>query len=63
MDCRDRLRSSPANDGRAPQPRVNKRFGGVNGDTEGCRETIAQAFLIGVRAALARSEGRGLADV
>jgi len=39
----------------------NVAVGGVNDDTQGYHETITQLFIIGVRAALARSEGQGLA--
>jgi hypothetical protein len=42
--------------------RFNESVGGVNSDTEGYHETITQCFIIGVRRALARSEGRGLAE-
>jgi hypothetical protein len=40
----------------------NESVGGVNSDTEGYHETITQCSIRGVRAALARSEGRGLCD-
>ncbi len=39
----------------------NASVGGVNGDSEGYHETITQVSIRGVRAALARTEGRGLA--
>ena len=42
--------------------RYNESVGGVNSDTEGYHETITQVSIRGVRAALARSEGRGLAE-
>ena len=42
--------------------RYNESVGGVNSDTEGYHETITQVSIRGVRAALARSEGRGLCD-
>jgi hypothetical protein len=42
--------------------RYNESVGGVNSDTEGYHETITQVSIRGVRAALARSEGRGLAQ-
>lgn len=42
--------------------RYNESVGGVNSDTEGYHETITQASIRAVRAALARSEGRGLCD-
>ncbi len=42
--------------------RYNESVGGVNSDTEGYHETITQLFIIGVRAALARGEGRGLVE-
>ncbi len=42
--------------------RYNESVGGVNSDSEGYHETITQVFLVGVRRALARSEGRGLAE-
>jgi hypothetical protein len=42
--------------------RYNESVGGVNSDTEGYHETITQCFIIAVRRALARSEGRGLAE-
>jgi len=42
--------------------RFNESVGGVHSDTEGYHETITQCFIIGVRRALARSEGRGLAE-
>lgn len=41
--------------------RYNESVGGVNSDTEGYHETITQVSILGVRAALARSEG-GLAE-
>ena len=40
----------------------NESVGGVNSDTEGYHETITQISIRAVRAALARSEGRGLCD-
>ena len=40
----------------------NESVGGVNSDTEGYHETITQVSIRAVRAALARSEGRGLAE-
>lgn len=42
--------------------RYNESVGGVNSDTEGYHETITQVSIRGVRAALERSEGRGLAE-
>ncbi len=42
--------------------RYNESVGGVNDDTQGYHETITQVSIRGVRRALARSEGRGLAD-
>jgi hypothetical protein len=42
--------------------RYNESVGGVNSDTEGYHETITQVMIRAVRAALARSEGRGLAE-
>jgi len=42
--------------------RYNESVGGVNSDSEGYHETITQLYIRGVRAALARSEGRGLAE-
>ncbi|HEY0413758.1 MAG TPA: hypothetical protein VGD66_11500 [Allosphingosinicella sp.] len=42
--------------------RYNESVGGVNSDTEGYHETITQCFIGAVRRALARSEGRGLAE-
>jgi hypothetical protein len=42
--------------------RYNESVGGVNSDSEGYHETITQVSICGVRAALARSEGRGLAE-
>jgi hypothetical protein len=42
--------------------RFNESVGVVNSDTEGYHETITQCFIRGVRRALARSEGRGLAE-
>jgi hypothetical protein len=42
--------------------RFNLSVGGVNSDTEGYHETITQCFIVAVRRALARSEGRGLAE-
>ena len=40
--------------------RYNESVGGVNSDSEGYHETITQVSIRAVRAALARSEGRGL---
>lgn len=40
----------------------NVSTGGTNDETQGYHETITQMFVIGVRRALARSEGRGLAE-
>ncbi len=40
----------------------NISVGGVNDETQGYHETITQVFVIGVRRALARSEGRGLVE-
>ena len=42
--------------------RYNESVGGVNSDSEGYHETITQVSIIGVRAALARSEGRALVE-
>ncbi len=42
--------------------RYNESVGGVNSDSEGYHETITQLSIRGVRSALARSEGRGLAE-
>jgi hypothetical protein len=42
--------------------RYNESVGGVNSDSEGYHETITQVYIAAVRSALARSEGRGLAD-
>jgi hypothetical protein len=42
--------------------RYNESVGGVNDETQGYHETITQVSIRAVRAALARSEGRGLAD-
>lgn len=42
--------------------RYNESVGGVNDETQGYHETITQVMIRAVRAALARSEGRGLAD-
>ena len=42
-------------------PRYNVSTGGVNDETQGYHETITQVFVIGVRRALARGEGSGLA--
>lgn len=42
--------------------RYNESVGGVNSDSEGYHETITQVSIVGVRRALARSEGRALAD-
>ncbi|HWT11609.1 MAG TPA: hypothetical protein VN231_02545 [Allosphingosinicella sp.] len=42
--------------------RYNESVGGVNSDTEGYHETITQVSIRAVRAALARSEGRGLCE-
>ena len=39
--------------------RYNESVGGVNSDTEGYHETITQAFVIGVRQALARDGAGG----
>lgn len=38
----------------------NERVGGVNSDSEGYHETITQVSIRAVRAAIARSAGRGL---
>ena len=40
----------------------NESVGGVNSDSEGYHETITQVSIRAVRAALARSEGRGLCE-
>jgi len=42
--------------------RYNESVGGVNSDSEGYHETITQVSIRAVRAALARSEGRGLCE-
>lgn len=42
--------------------RYNESVGGVNDATQGFHETITQLGLIGVRRALARSEGSGLCE-
>ena len=42
--------------------RYNESVGGVNSDREGYHETITQVSIAAVRRALARSEGRGLAE-
>jgi hypothetical protein len=42
--------------------RYNESVGGVNDETQGYHETITQVSIIAVRGALARSEGRGLAQ-
>ena len=42
--------------------RYNESVGGVNSDSEGYHETITQLYIGAVRAALARSEGRELAE-
>ena len=42
--------------------RYNESVGGVNSDTAGYHETITQVMIRAVRAALARSEGRDLAE-
>lgn len=42
--------------------RYNESIGGVNDDTQGYHETITQVSIRAVRAALTRSEGRGLCD-
>ncbi len=42
--------------------RYNESVGGVNDDTQGYHETITQVAIAGVRRALTRSEGRGLAE-
>ena len=42
--------------------RYNESIGGVNSDSEGYHETITQVSIRAVRAALARSEGRGLCE-
>jgi hypothetical protein len=40
----------------------NESVGGVNDETQGYHETITQVSIAAVRRALARSEGRGLAE-
>ena len=52
----------PERDLRGLIRRYNESVGGVNSDTEGYHETITQLYIRGVRTALARSEGGGLAD-
>ena len=42
--------------------RYNESVGGVNDATQGYHETITQVAIRGVRGALARSEGGGLAN-
>jgi len=42
--------------------RYNESVGGVNDAIRGYHETITQTYIAGVRSALARTEGRGLAD-
>ena len=42
--------------------RYNESVGGVNSDSEGYHETITQLFIRTLRAALAKSEGQGLAE-
>ncbi len=42
--------------------RYNESVGGVNDETQGYHETITQVSIRAVRAALGRSEGRGLCD-
>ena len=42
--------------------RYNESVGGVNSDSEGYHETITQLYIAAVRSALARLEGRGLAE-
>ena len=42
--------------------RYNESVGGVNSDSEGYHETITQVSISAVRAALARSTGRGLCE-
>lgn len=42
--------------------RYNESVGGVNDETQGYHETITQVSIRAVRAALARSAGRGLAE-
>lgn len=42
--------------------RYNESVGGVNDATQGYHETITQVSIRAVRAALARSEGRGLVE-
>jgi hypothetical protein len=58
----ERPEFSPERDLPALIRRYNESVGGVNSDTEGYHETITQAFVTGVRAALARGEGGGLAE-
>jgi hypothetical protein len=40
----------------------NESVGGVNSDSEGYHETITQVSILGVRASLRRSLGRGLCE-
>jgi len=42
--------------------RYNESVGGVNDETQGYHETITQGSIVGVRRALARSEGQGLVE-
>ena len=42
--------------------RYNESVGGVNSDSEGYHETITQLFIRTLRAALAGSDGQGLAE-
>ena len=42
--------------------RFNESVGGVNDETQGYHETITQVHIRAVRRALARSDGRGLAE-
>ena len=42
--------------------RYNESVGGVNSDSEGYHETITQVYVRAVRAALSRSQGRGLCE-
>lgn len=42
--------------------RYNESVGGVNDETQGYHETITQVSIRAVRAALARSEGKGLTE-
>lgn len=42
--------------------RYNESVGGVNSDSEGYHETITQFYIAGVRSALGRSAGEGLAE-